>query len=172
MKVLSRRLIFYMLTAVAAVTVDFLLPRVIPGNPLDSILSKLNGATLTKASLQALKEQFGGDTKTGLAGQYVHFWHDLFTGQLGVSTSEGMAPVTAVIRGALPWTLGLVGLATLLSFVLGTLVGVLVAWRRVTWLDQLLPITTFFQAALYFFLPELVTSSSVPRQAHAAVVLG
>jgi peptide/nickel transport system permease protein len=63
-----------------------------------------------------------------------------------------MAPVTAVIRGALPWTLGLVGLATLLSFVLGTLIGVLVAWRRGTWLDQLLPITTFFQAAPYFFL--------------------
>jgi hypothetical protein len=75
----------------------------------------------------------------------VHFWHDLFTGNLGVSTSEGMAPVTAVIRGALPWTLGLVGLATLLSFVLGTLIGVLVAWRRGTWLDQLLPIITFFQ---------------------------
>jgi len=155
-RVLGRRLTFYLLVAIAAVTVDFLLPRVIPGSPLDSILSKLNGATLTKASLQALKEEFGGDTKTGLTGQYLHFWHDLFTGQLGVSTSEGMAPVTAVIRGALPWTLGLVGLATLLSFLLGTLIGVLVAWRRGTWMDQLLPITTFFQAAPYFFLAFLI----------------
>ena len=156
MKVVGRRLGFYLLVAIAAVTVDFLLPRVLPGNPLDAILAKVSGGTLTKASLQALKEEFGGDTKTGLTGQYLHFWHDLFTGQLGVSTSEGMAPVTAVIRGALPWTLGLVGLATLLSFVLGTLIGVLVAWRRGTWLDQLLPITTFFQAAPYFFLAFLV----------------
>ena len=103
---------FYLLVAIAAVTVDFLLPRVIPGNPLDAILAKVSGGTLTKASLQALKEQFGGDTKTGLTGQYLHFWHDLLTGNLGVSTSDCMAPVTAVIRGALPWTLGLVGLAT------------------------------------------------------------
>ena len=148
MKVLGRRLTFYLLTAIAAVTVDFLLPRVLPGNPLDAILAKVSGGTLTKASLQALKEQFGGDTKTGVTGQYVHFWGDLFTGHLGVSTSEGMAPVTAVIRGALPWTLGLVGLATLLSFVLGTLIGVLVAWRRGTWLDQLLPLTTVFPAVM------------------------
>ena len=40
----------------------------------------------------------------------------------------------------------------MISFVLGTLLGVLVAWRRGTWLDNLLPVTTFFQAAPYFFL--------------------
>ncbi len=63
-----------------------------------------------------------------------------------------MVPVTDVIRGALPWTLGLVGTATVVSFILGTLLGVLVAWRRGSWLDTLLPATTFFQAAPYFFL--------------------
>ena len=60
--------------------------------------------------------------------------------------------MTSVIRSALPWTLGLVGIATVISFVLGTLLGILVAWRRGTWLDNLLPATTFFQAAPYFFL--------------------
>jgi peptide/nickel transport system permease protein len=60
--------------------------------------------------------------------------------------------VTSVIRGALPYTLGLVGTATLISFILGTLLGALVAWRRGSWLDNLLPATTFFQAAPYFFL--------------------
>jgi peptide/nickel transport system permease protein len=63
-----------------------------------------------------------------------------------------MVPVTTVIRGALPWTIGLVGTATVISFILGTLIGILVAWRRGTWLDNLLPVTTFFQAAPYFFL--------------------
>jgi peptide/nickel transport system permease protein len=53
-KVLGRRLTFYLLTAILAVTVDFLLPRVLPGNPLDAILAKVSGGTLTKASLQAL----------------------------------------------------------------------------------------------------------------------
>src|SRR6202044_147071 len=57
-----------------------------------------------------------------------------------------------VRRSALPWTIGLVGVATVISFLLGTLLGILVAWRRGTWLDNLLPATTFFQAAPYFFV--------------------
>ena len=60
--------------------------------------------------------------------------------------------MSSVIKGALPWTLGLVGVATVISFVLGTVVGVLVAWRRGSWLDNLLPAMTFFQAAPYFFI--------------------
>jgi peptide/nickel transport system permease protein len=150
--VLARRIGFYLLTAIAAVTVDFAIPRVIPGNPLDAVLAHMQGAVITKQSLAALEQQFGTKTKTGTWGQYVHYWSSLLHGNLGISTSEGMAPVTSIIRGALPWTLGLVGVATVISFILGTLIGVLVAWRRGTWLDNLLPVTTFFQAAPYFFL--------------------
>lgn len=152
MRVLARRIGFYLLTAIAAVTVDFAIPRVIPGNPLDAVLAHMQGAVITKQSLLALEQQFGTKTKTGTWGQYVHYWSTLLHGNLGISTSEGMAPVTSIIRGALPWTLGLVGVATVISFILGTLIGVLVAWRRGTWLDNLLPVTTFFQAAPYFFL--------------------
>ena len=152
MRILARRIGFYLLTAIAAVTVDFGIPRVIPGNPLDAVLAHMQGAVITKQSLLALEQQFGTKTKTGTWGQYVHYWSTLLHGNLGISTSEGMAPVTSIIRGALPWTLGLVGLATVISFILGTLIGVLVAWRRGTWLDNLLPVTTFFQAAPYFFL--------------------
>jgi peptide/nickel transport system permease protein len=150
--VISRRIGFYILTAVAAVTVDFFIPRVIPGNPVESVLSHMEGQVVTKQTLRALQLQFGSNTAEGLWGQYVHFWSNLFHGNLGVSTSNGMVPVTTVIRGALPWTLGLVGTATVISFVLGTLLGILVAWRRGSWLDTLLPATTFFQAAPYFFL--------------------
>jgi peptide/nickel transport system permease protein len=51
-----------------------------------------------------------------------------------------------------PYTLGLVGVATLISFVLGTAIGAVVAWKRGSWMDNLLPAVTFFQAAPYFFL--------------------
>ena len=152
MRVISRRISFYIITAIAAVTVDFFIPRVMPGNPVDAVLAKLQGQVVTPATVRALELEFGSNTREGLWGQYVHFWSNLIHGNLGVSTSDGMVPVTSVIRGALPWTLGLVGTATVLSFVLGTLLGVLVAWRRGTWLDNLLPATTFFQAAPYFFL--------------------
>jgi peptide/nickel transport system permease protein len=152
MRVLARRIGFYILTAIAAITVIFLLPRVIPGDPVNAVLAHMQGQTLTKASLHALEVQFGQDSTTGIWGQYLHYWNNLLHGNLGVSTSEGMVPVTTVIRGALPWTIGLVGTATVISFILGTLLGILVAWRRGTWLDNLLPVTTFFQAAPYFFL--------------------
>ena len=152
MRMLARRIGFYVLTAIAIVTVIFLLPRVIPGNPVDAVLGHMQGQTITKGTLRALEVQFGQNSTTGIWGQYLHYWSNLLHGNLGVSTSEGMVPVTTVIRGALPWTIGLVGTATVLSFILGTLIGILVAWRRGTWLDNLLPVTTFFQAAPYFFL--------------------
>lgn len=152
MRVISRRIGFYIITAIAAITVDFFIPRVMPGNPVDAILAKMQGQVVTPATVRALELQFGSNTSEGIWGQYVHYWSNLIHGNLGISTSDGMVPVTSVIRGALPWTLGLVGTATVLSFVLGTLLGVLIAWRRGTWLDNLLPATTFFQAAPYFFL--------------------
>jgi peptide/nickel transport system permease protein len=150
--VISRRIGFYILTAIAAVTVTFFIPRVMPGNPVSAVLAKMQNTVVTKQTLSALEAEFGSDTKEGLLGQYLHYWNDILHGNLGISTSNGMVPVSTVIRGALPWTLGLVGTATVISFILGTLLGILVAWRRGSWLDNLLPVTTFFQAAPYFFL--------------------
>jgi peptide/nickel transport system permease protein len=152
MRTMARRLGFYLVTAIVAVSLDFLIPRIIPGNPVDAILAKMQGVTLTKATIAALDEQYGVNTRTSLWAQYTHFWGNVLHGNLGTSTSNGFAPVSTVIREALPWTLGLVGVATVISFVLGTLLGVLVAWRRGSWLDNLLPATTFFQAAPYFFI--------------------
>jgi peptide/nickel transport system permease protein len=152
MQVILRRIGFYILTAIVAVTVDFLIPRVIPGNPVNAVLAKSEGQTITPATIRALEVQFGSHTSEGLWGQYTHYWSNIAQGNLGLSTSNGFTSVTSVIRAALPWTLGLVGTATVLSFILGTLIGALVAWRRGTWLDNLLPVTTFFQAAPYFFL--------------------
>jgi peptide/nickel transport system permease protein len=152
MRVILRRLAFYLATAVVAVSLDFLIPRIIPGNPVDAVLAKMQGVTITKATINALELQFGVNTKASLWAQYTHYWGDLLHGNLGISTSNGFEPVTSVIRTALPWTLGLVGVATVISFALGTLIGVVVAWRRGSWLDNLLPVATFFQAAPYFFL--------------------
>ncbi len=151
MRVIARRLLFYIVTAILAVTVTFFIPRLMPGNPVEAVLSHLMG-NVTPATIRSLELQYGLDSKQGLWGQYTTFWVHLLHGNLGVSTSYYPSSVTSVIRSALPWTIGLVGLATVISFVLGTLLGILVAWRRGTWLDSLLPVTTFFQAAPYFFV--------------------
>src|SRR5580692_6064549 len=151
MRVIARRLLFYIVTAILAVTVTFFIPRLMPGNPVEAVLSHLMG-NVTPATIRSLELQYGLNSKQGLWGQYTTFWVHLMHGNLGVSTSYYPSTVTSVIRSALPWTIGLVGLATVISFVLGTVLGVLVAWRRGTWLDSLLPVTTFFQAAPYFFV--------------------
>jgi peptide/nickel transport system permease protein len=152
MRTIARRLAFYLVTAVVAVSLDFLIPRLIPGNPVDAIVAHMQGVSVSKATLAALDLQFGVNTKASLWGQYTHYWSTVVHGNLGVSTSNGFAPVTTVIRGALPWTLGLVGVSTVISFILGTAIGTVIGWKRGSWMDNLLPVVTFFQAAPYFFL--------------------
>jgi peptide/nickel transport system permease protein len=151
MRILGRRIVFYLITALAAITVDFFIPRMMPGNPVEAILAHLQGQ-ISASTVKSLAVQFGVQTKEGLLGQYLNYLNNILHGNFGVSTSYYPSSVSSVIKGALPWTLGLVGVATIISFVLGTVVGVLVAWRRGSWLDNLLPAMTFFQAAPYFFI--------------------
>ncbi|HSZ30533.1 MAG TPA: ABC transporter permease, partial [Pseudonocardiaceae bacterium] len=117
MRTIARRLAFYAVTAIVAVSLDFLIPRLIPGNPVSAILAHMQGVTLSRATINGLELQFGVGTKASLWSQYTHYWNALLHGNLGISISNGYAPVTTVIRGALPWTLGLVGVATVISFV-------------------------------------------------------
>jgi peptide/nickel transport system permease protein len=151
MRILGRRIVFYLITALAAITVDFFIPRMMPGNPVEAILAHLQGQ-ISASTVKSLAVQFGVQTKEGLLGQYLNYLNNILHGNFGISTSYYPSSVSSVIKGALPWTLGLVGVATIISFVLGTVVGVLVAWRRGSWLDNLLPAMTFFQAAPYFFI--------------------
>ena len=151
MPYLIRRLGFFALTLWAAMTLNFFIPRMMPGNPVEAILAHLQGQ-ISASTVKSLAVQFGVQTKEGLLGQYLNYLNNILHGNFGISTSYYPSSVSSVIKGALPWTLGLVGVATIISFVLGTLVGVLVAWRRGSWLDNLLPAMTFFQAAPYFFI--------------------
>ena len=151
MRMITRRIAFYVVTAVVAITINFFIPRLMPGNPALAVLGRVQAQESPQA-IAALEVQYGVQTKTGLWGQYVQYWSHLLHGNLGTSLSSYPASVGSLIRAALPWTIGLVGMATVISFVLGTLLGVAAAWRRGSWLDGLLPAMTFFQAAPYFFV--------------------
>jgi peptide/nickel transport system permease protein len=137
-----------------AVTVNFAIPRVMPGNAIDSLLTKF--PTLDASSLHALQAEFGTNGHGSLFSQYFTYLGNLAHGNLGLSTSMYPAKVTTVLAQTLPWTLILVGTATVISFALGTLFGVLAAWRRGGWLDRALPAFTFLQATPYFFLALIV----------------
>ena len=90
--------------------------------------------------------------------QYLDYWGLILHGELGISFTYFPTPVTDVIQQALPWTIGLVGIATIISFTIGTLIGTGIGWRRGTWADSLLPISTFFSSVPYFWLALIAIS--------------
>jgi peptide/nickel transport system permease protein len=150
MRFVLRRLVFYAVAIWAAVTLNFLIPRVMPGNAVDAILGKFQN--LTPAVVKSLEVQFGIGHKGTIISQYFQYWNNVLHFNLGISTSEYPTHVSTIIGQTLPWTLALVGVATVLSFTIGTLLGVFAAWRRGGSLDRALPALTLLQATPYFFL--------------------
>src|SRR5256885_3362211 len=152
MRALLRRLGSYIRGAWAALTVSFPPPRVVPGNPVAGAVARASqSGNCNSACITAIQEQLGFNVHTSLWDQYLQYWGNLSHGNLGRSWSEN-ASVSSLIISYLPWTLGLLVVATVLSFVAGTAIGVLIAWRRGSWVDWVLPAATFFQAIPYFFL--------------------
>jgi peptide/nickel transport system permease protein len=152
---LLRRTVFYLFTLWAAVTINFFLPRMMKGNPIEAYMAN-NPGQVTPAAIRSLRILFGFKSNQSLVTQYLDYWKLLAHGNLGDSFSSGLAPVTEVIRSALPWTIGLVGLATLISFALGTLLGAIVGWRRGSGADLIVPVATFFGAVPYFWMGLIV----------------
>jgi peptide/nickel transport system permease protein len=103
-------------------------------------------------AMQSLYILFGLDKQKPLTGQYFDYLGRLLHGDLGLSFAFFPTPVSEVIGDSLPWTLALVGFTTVAAFLLGTGLGVLAGWRRGTWVDLLLPVTTFLSAIPYFWL--------------------
>jgi peptide/nickel transport system permease protein len=149
MRYLTRRLGFYLLTAYVAITLNFLIPHLMPGNPAEILVANFRGR-VSPAALKSVSALFGL-SHASLWSQYLTYLQQLLHGDLGISFSFYPSTVTSVIARSLPWTIWLVGTSTVIGFVIGTLLGIVVAWRRGSWLDATIPITTFFSAVPYFW---------------------
>ena len=151
MRFLLQRVAFYLFTAWAAITLNFFIPRMVPGDPVQSLISR-NQGRISADAIASLRVLFGLDSDRSLWEQYVAYWGQLLRGDLGLSFTFFPAPVSEVIGSSLPWTVGLVGVTTIVSFLLGTALGVGAGWRRGSWIDGLLPATTFLSSIPYFWL--------------------
>ena len=152
MRYVVRRLVLYVIALWAALTINFVLPRMMPGNPAIAMLAKFGGR-LNPQALNAIEVAFGVHTHQSIAVQYVNYLGQLLHGNLGTSLMFFPTPVSQAIRTALPWTLGLVGMATVISFAIGMLIGVYTAWRRGGGLDAVLPpLFTMISAFPYFWI--------------------
>ena len=151
MRHLLRRIGFYLVALWASITITFIIPRLSPLNPAEALIARFQGK-LRPEALHSLEIAFGV-SHDPLYVQYFQYLGQLAHGNLGVSITYSATPVTTVIGQGLPWTLILATVAVVISFVLGTLLGVVVAWRRGSALDTVLPpLLTFFSAVPYFWL--------------------
>jgi peptide/nickel transport system permease protein len=148
---LLRRLGFFLLTLWAALTLNFFIPRFMPGSPLQALRDRTHNK-LSPAALEQMLTSYGFKPNENVLVQYVDYLKNMVTGQWGISIGATLGePVTRIVRQALPWTLGLVGVTTVLAFLLGSLIGTVAGWRRGGRLDSLLPPAFVVTSALPYF---------------------
>jgi peptide/nickel transport system permease protein len=148
---LLRRFGFFLLTLWAALTLNFFIPRFMPGSPLQALRDRTHNR-LSPAALEQMLTSYGFKPDENILVQYVDYLKNMVTGQWGISIGATLGePVTRIVRQALPWTLGLVGTATVLAFLLGSLIGIVAGWRRGSRLDSLLPPAFVVTSALPYF---------------------
>ena len=126
-----RRLLFYAFAIWVALTLNFLLPRLMPGSPIGGVLQHLTPAQLASnpGIIQTYEALLGGG-KGSIWHDYVLYLHRVVHFNFGVSTSNYPASVSEVIGRTLPYSIVLVGVAFVIAFVLGTTAGMIAAWRR------------------------------------------
>ncbi len=146
-----RKLFIYGLTFVAAVTIDWAIPHLMPGNPVLTLMGRLQirNEVVAQHTFDTYMRSFNLDLP--LWKQYLYFWVSLFHGDLGTSILQYPSSVTSIIVNAIPYTLGLLIPAVLLSWWVGNKVGALAARRKV--LDNsALPVAYALTATPYMWL--------------------
>lgn len=154
MSYILRKTALFVVTLWAAVTLNFVLPRLMPGSPVDAALAKLaqGGQPVTNAQRHAIEIQLGSPHE-GLLSQYLQYLGNTARLHFGTSYSFPNQTVAHTIMTALPWTVALVGVTTVVAFVIGTLLGVYAGWRRGTTADTTVTVgATFFAAFPPFWL--------------------
>jgi peptide/nickel transport system permease protein len=155
MQFLLRRLGFYLIAAFLAITLNFMIPRLMTGDPVQLMFARFQGR-LDPRALEGLKETFGF-VQGPVLQQYATYWQNLLRGDLGISVLSFPNKVSEVMSAGMGWTLRLVGTATIIAFAIGTLLGIIAAWRRGKIADTwILPLLSLLGAFPYFFIAMLM----------------
>jgi peptide/nickel transport system permease protein len=152
MKYVARKVGFFLLTLWAVVTLNFLIPRLQPGDPAEIMVQSLAGkdAQLNQAQVEAMRALLG--TPTGsLWSQYWQYLGQLLSGNFGISYSYFPFGVVDVISRAFWWTAVLVTIVQVLSFLIGVLLGAFAAWRRNGKFDTSVTLVSTFLGSLQPF---------------------
>lgn len=145
MKFLLTRIGFYLSAFWVAITLNFFIPRWMPGDPATHLFVSLRGK-MSEEALAAIKVAYGFDGS--LWHQYVTYLGKIFTGDFGISTTNYPAPVAETLFYAMGWTLFLVGISISVCFVAGMMMGIKAAWGQGKFFDSFF---TPFNVMLYAF---------------------
>lgn len=151
MRYFARKIGFLALTIWIAVTLNFIIPRLMPGNPAQAMMAKYAQQGPVSPEQEKSLELMLGFPTGSLWSQYWKYLVNLIHGNLGVSYSYFPQSVSSVIMNALPWTLVLVGMVTVLQFIVGTLLGVYAAWNRGKKFDSSATVLLSFTSAFPYF---------------------
>lgn len=153
MKFYLRRFGFYLAAFFFSITLNFAIPRLMPGNPVDALLNRIaTKGTVTPGLRDSLAAMLG-TPKENIVIQYFQYIGHIFTANLGTSASFYPATVSSLISTALPWTVCLVGLTTIISFFIQQAMGIKAGWKHGKAFDNVVsPTATIFQSVPYFWL--------------------
>lgn len=142
MRYILKRLWFYVIAFFGALALNFFLPRLMPGNPVQMFLSNLykSGGVVDNATIAAVEKLFGYDTQTPLMISFFKYIGSIFQGNWGVSFTFYPQTVLESVQRGVVWTIFLMGTALILGFIINSLLGILVAWRRGSRLDTTLTV--------------------------------
>lgn len=150
-----KRIGMFFLTIWLGSTIIFIVPRLAPGDPVTAMIGRMitQGATVENADvmIEAWRTRFGLDDPLPI--QYLKYLGNLATFNTGFSLAFFPAEVDDLVARSAPWTVGLLLMATIISFFLGNAIGALIAWRPTpAWLRRILPLTITFTAIPPFML--------------------
>ncbi len=154
-----RRICMFFLVVLVAATFNFFIPRLAPGNPIGAITSRMANASAGiengQAMFEAYRKRFGLDEPMYI--QYGKYMWNTVRLDFGQSLSAYPADVSDIIRPAIGWSMGLIGVSVLITFVLGVTIGALLAWKGTPRLvRELLPITMIGGVLPYYLLAMLL----------------
>lgn len=142
MAYILKRLGFYIIAFFGAITLNFFLPRMMPGDPVQMYLAQLyqGGGRIDPNMIKAVEELFGYNTGEPLIISYFKYIGNILQGNWGISFAYYPQTVLEAVQRGVRWTIFLMGTALVLGFIINTFLGILVAWRRGTRLDTTLTI--------------------------------
>jgi peptide/nickel transport system permease protein len=154
MRWFARRLAFYVFAIWVALTVNFLLPRLMPGSPIAGLLQHLSPAQLSAnpGIVQTYEALLGGGHHS-IWHDYVTYLNRIAHFNFGLSTSNYPTKVSEVVGRTLPYSIFLVGVGFILAFLIGIAIGTVAAWRRGGFTDSIVvPAVMFASAFPAFFI--------------------